>query len=49
MRYVPFMETERLAYEYFDLRLIRETITKITKIFTKRALFRLEFAASEQA
>ena len=49
MRYVPLVEKGRLAQEYLDLRKGSESVTEITKMFTKRDLFCPEFAASEQA
>ena len=48
-RYASLVEHERLALEYLDLRQETESVTEITKIFTKRAMFCLDFAASEQA
>ena len=39
MRYLPLVERERLAQEYLDMREGIESVTEITKMFTKRALF----------
>ena len=47
MRYVTLVERERLAQEYLDLRQGTETVSEITKMFTERAIFCLEFAASK--
>lgn len=47
-RYVPLVERDRLAQEYLDLRQATETVTEIIKMFTKRALFCLEFENVEQ-
>ena len=47
-RYVPLVECERLAYGYLDLRQGTETVTKITEMFTERAIFCHEFVTSEQ-
>ena len=47
--YVPLVEREKLAQEYLDLREGSETVTKITKMFTKSVMFYPEFVASEQA
>ena len=49
VRCVPLVERERLDQEYLDLRQTIESVTEITKMFIERALFCLEFAASEQA
>ena len=43
------VEHERLSQEFLDLRQGTESETKITKMFTERAMFCLEFAASKQA
>ena len=42
-------ERERLAQEFLELKQGSESVTEITKMFTKRVLFCFEFAASEQA
>ena len=47
--YIPLVERERLAHECLDLRQTIESVTEITKMFTERAFFCLDFATSEQA
>ena len=47
--YIPLVERERLAQEYSNLRQGTESVMEITKMFTERAMFCLEFAASKQA
>ena len=53
MRYVSLVERERererLDQEYLYLRQGTESVTEITKMFTKKALFCPDFAASEHA
>ena len=49
MSYVPLVERERLDQEYLDLRQGTEMVTKITKMFTERDLFCLEFVVSVKA
>lgn len=46
--YVPLVERERLAHEYLSLKKTMDPMTEITKIFTKRALFCLDYVASKQ-
>ena len=46
-RYDPLVERERLTQEYMDLMQMTESVMKITKMFTKRALFVPKFAASD--
>ena len=48
-RYVPLVDHARLAGEYMDLTQGTESVTEITRMITERAMFCLEFAASEQA
>ena len=46
-RYVPRVERERLAQEFLDLRQGTKSVTKITRMFTERAVFRREFASEK--
>ena len=46
--YVPLVERERLAQEFLSLKQTTELVIKITKMFTERALYCLEYASSEQ-
>ncbi|KAI3700720.1 hypothetical protein L2E82_45358 [Cichorium intybus] len=48
LEYVSQVEMERLAQEYLNLTQTTETVTEITKKFNERALFCLEFAATER-
>ena len=43
-RYVPQVERERLAQEFLELKQDSELVTKITGMFTERAMFCPEFA-----
>ena len=46
-RYVPRIERERLAQEFLTLRRDGESVMEITRMFTERAMFCLEFASEE--
>ena len=46
--YVSLVKKERLAHEYLDLIQMTESATKITNMFTERALFSPEFATLEE-
>ncbi|XP_023750831.1 uncharacterized protein LOC111899182 [Lactuca sativa] len=45
--YIPRLERERLAQEFLDLRQGSETVTKITRMFTERAMFFPEFTSDQ--
>ena len=46
-RYIPWVERERLAQEFLSLRQDGESVTKITRMFTERAMFCPEFASEQ--
>ena len=46
--YITWVERERLAQEFLDLRQGSESVMEITRMFTERAMFCAKFA-SEQA
>lgn len=47
-KYVPLVTRDRLTHEYLSLKLTIESVMEIIKMFTERALFFLEYAASKQ-
>ena len=46
-RYVLRVERERLAQEFLNLRQDSESMTKITRMFTEKAMFCPEFALEQ--
>lgn len=46
--YVPLVERERLAQELLSFKYTSESVVKITKMFTDRALFFPVYVSSEQ-
>ena len=45
--YILQVERERLSHELVDLRRGTETVTEITRMFTEREMFFLEFASEQ--
>lgn len=46
--YAPLMDRARLVQEYISLKKMNDSVSKVTKMFIKRAFFFPEYAAFEQ-
>ena len=46
-RYISWVERERLSLEFLEMRQGTELVTEITRMFTERAMFCLEFASEQ--